>query len=165
MLPVMFIRYFVEIDQPYDIVEVTLLDDPQRWIPGLASKAGAMSDALLAEVGFGTNGTRVEKKVLLRVHPPITFPSRLLLPIQWRPSSAHGLFPELHADLEIAPMGPRRTHLSISARYEPPLGVLGRTLDRAMLHRVAELTVKDFLDRTAAALSDAAAHTRRVEAG
>ena len=155
MLQRMFIRYFVEVDRPFDEVEVTLLDDPQTWIPGLASKAGALSDSLLAEVGFGTNGTRVEKQVLLTVHEPIAFPTRLLLPIEWRPSSAQGLFPELHADLEIAPLGPRRTHLSISARYQPPLGLVGRTLDRAMLHRVAELTVKDFLDRTAVALSAA----------
>jgi hypothetical protein len=160
----MFIRYFVEIDHPYEVVEATLLDDPQRWIPGLASKAGALSDALLAEVGFGSEKTRVEKKVFLEVHPPIAFPSRMLLPIEWRPSSAQGLFPELQADLEVAPMGPKRTHLSISARYEPPLGLVGRTLDRAMLHRVAELTVKDFLDRTAAALATAVG-ARQVEAG
>jgi hypothetical protein len=152
MLQRMFLRYFVEVDRPFDEVEVTLLDDPQRWIPGLASKAGALSDSLLAEVGFGSNGARVEKRVLLTVHDPIAFPTRLLLPIEWRPSSAQSLFPELHADLEIAPLGPRRTHLSISARYDPPLGLVGRTLDRAMLHRVAELTVKDFLDRTAVAL-------------
>jgi hypothetical protein len=166
MLSVMFIRYFLEIDQPYEIVEVTLLDDPQHWIPGLASKAGALTDALMAEVGFGSDGTRVEKTVLLEVHPPIAFPSRVLLPIEWRPASARGLFPELQADLEIAPLGPRRTHLSISARYDPPLGLVGRTLDRAMLHRVAELTIKDFLDRTGAALTAAAAAgAPRVEAG
>ena len=153
MLHPMFIRYFVEIDRPFDEVEATLLADPARWIPGLASKAGALTDALLAEVGFGTQRTRVEKKVFLEVHEPIAFPSRLLLPIRWRPSSAQGFFPELNADLEIAPIGPRRTHFSISARYEPPLGLVGRTLDKAMLHRVAELTVKDFLDRTAIALA------------
>lgn len=162
MLSAMFIRYFVEIDRPFDEVEVTLLDDPQRWIPGLASKAGALTDALLAEVGFGTQRTRVEKRVFLEVHPPISFPSRLLLPIEWRPSSAQTLFPELHADIEIAPIGPRRTHLSISARYEPPLGLVGRTLDRAMLHRVAELTVKDFVDRAAAILA-APTDDRKVE--
>jgi len=30
---------------------------------------------------------------------------------------------------------------------------MGRVLDRAMLHRVAEATVKDFLDRLGSALS------------
>jgi hypothetical protein len=29
----------------------------------------------------------------------------------------------------------------------PPLGALGRAIDRALLFRVAEATLKDFLDR------------------
>ena len=44
-------------------------------------------------------------------------------------------------------LGEDRTQLAISARYRPPLGVVGRTVDRVLLHRVAEATVKDFLDR------------------
>jgi len=35
----------------------------------------------------------------------------------------------------------------MSARYVPPLGALGRVIDRAVLFRVAEATIKDFLDR------------------
>jgi hypothetical protein len=35
----------------------------------------------------------------------------------------------------------------MSARYRPPLGMIGRALDKALMHRVAEATVKDFLDR------------------
>jgi len=38
-------------------------------------------------------------------------------------------------------------------RYQPPLGVVGRTIDRVLLHRVAEATVKDFLDRVGAAIA------------
>jgi hypothetical protein len=32
------------------------------------------------------------------------------------------------------------------------MGLLGRALDRALLHRVAEATAKDFLDRVGEAL-------------
>ena len=56
------------------------------------------------------------------------------------------------ADLEVAALGPDRTQLSISGRYRTPLGLLGRAMDRALLHRVAEATVKDFLDRAGEAL-------------
>src|SRR5205823_391448 len=153
----MFIRYFLELERPFDEIEVTLLDDPGEWLPGIAVKTSALTDSLLAEVGFGIQHTRIEKRVLVTVHPPITFPTRLILPIEWRPASGQGLFPKLLADIEVAPLGTRRTHLSISARYDPPLGLVGRTLDRAMLHRIAELTVKDFLDRTAVALAAASA--------
>ena len=151
----MFIRYFVDVEVPFDEVEVRLLNEPGRWIPGLATKASDLSEALLAEVGFGGDHTRVEKQVVIELKQPIAFPTRLLLPMEWRPSSAQSLFPVLDADIEIAPLGPNRTHLSISARYDPPLGFVGRALDRALLHRVAEATVKDFLDRTAEALAAA----------
>ena len=35
----------------------------------------------------------------------------------------------------------------MSARYVPPLGSLGRAIDRTVLFRVAEATIKNFLDQ------------------
>ena len=75
------------------------------------------------------------------------FPSKTVLPMSWRPIGMEGLVPSLEADVEIASLGPRRAQLSISGRYEPPMGALGRAIDRALMHRVAEATLKDFLDR------------------
>jgi hypothetical protein len=74
-------------------------------------------------------------------------PGKTLLPLSWRATGPERLFPSLEADLEIATLGRSRTQLSISARYRPPLGVVGKALDRVLLHRVAEATIKDFLDR------------------
>lgn len=67
--------------------------------------------------------------------------------MSWRATGPDRLFPQLDADLEVAALGRGRTQLSISARYRPPMGAAGRALDRALLHRVAEATIKDFLDR------------------
>jgi hypothetical protein len=72
----------------------------------------------------------------------------------WEATGPDGLLPTLDGDLEVAPMGPYRSQLSISAMYTPPMGAFGRALDRALLHRVAEATVKDFLDRVAATMTD-----------
>ena len=52
----------------------------------------------------------------------------------------------------------------MSARYVPPLGAVGRAIDRAVLFRVAEATLKDFLDHVAEALS-AQARDEDVTAG
>jgi hypothetical protein len=71
----------------------------------------------------------------------------------WKASGSGRLFPKLEADLELAPLGPSRTQLAISARYRPPLGTVGRAIDRAALHLVAEATIKDFLDRVAERLT------------
>lgn len=73
--------------------------------------------------------------------------------MSWKPAGLDSLLPRLDADIELGELGPERTQLSISARYTPRFGSLGRALDRALLHRVAEATVKDFMDRAARSLS------------
>ena len=64
------------------------------------------------------------------------------------------VFPSLEGDLEVAALGPDRTQLAMSARYRPPLGGVGRAIDRTLLHRVAEATVKDFVHRVRQAILD-----------
>jgi len=129
-----------------DRVEEALLRDPHAWLPGLAGKANFHGDALLAEVGFGDD-VRVARTVAIEFGEPVKMPSKTVVPLRWTATGASGLFPALDADLEIAPLGPHDSQLAMSARYVPPLGAIGRAIDRAVLFRVAEATLKDFLDR------------------
>lgn len=142
----MFVRYYLDLALPFGIVETAFLCDPAAWLPGVAEAADVQGDRLLAEVGFG-QGHRIEKRIEIEVGEPAHLGGTTLLPMTWKATGADSVFPALEADLELAPMGPDRTQVSISARYRPPLGRLGRALDRALLHRVAEATIKDFLDR------------------
>jgi len=66
----------------------------------------------------------------------------------------------MSADLEIAPLDAELTQLTLRGRYEPPLGAVGRRLDRLLMHRVAEASVRAFLGRLVATLS--AAETARL---
>lgn len=144
----MFLRYFLDLPFPFEEVEPSLLDSPDTWVPGLARDAEDRGERLLAEVGFPVDDERrVRKEVIIELGTPYRIRSKTLLPLTWKATGARGLFPSLDADLEIAALGPNRTQLSISARYKPPLGAIGRVLDRTLLHRVAEATVKDFVDR------------------
>ena len=61
-----------------------------------------------------------------------------LLPLTWEPVGLEEVLPRLDANIELGFLGEDRTQLAISARYRPLLGVLGRTVDRVLLHRVAE---------------------------
>jgi hypothetical protein len=142
-----FIRYFLDIGLPIEEVERRLLASPAAWVPGLARDAESRGQRLLAEVGFQTKERRVDKEVEIELGEPYRIPSKTLLPMSWKATGPESLFPALEADVEIAALGPNRTQLSMSARYRPPMGVVGRALDRTLLHRVAEATVKDFLDR------------------
>lgn len=148
----MFARYFVELPVGADRVEDVLTDaTSDDWLPGIARDANHRGDVLLAEVGFGDD-VRLARTVAIELGELVRMPSKTVVPLRWQATGAAGLFPALDADLEIAPLGPHRTQLAMSARYVPPLGALGRAIDRTMLFRVAEATLKDFLDRVGEAV-------------
>jgi len=142
----MFVRYYLELPVSFEEARDTLLNQPQDWVPGLAEEAEGRTNSLLVEVGFGPAGRRVGKRVEIQFGRPYELASKVILPLTWRATGPEALFPSLEADLEVAPLSRYRTQLSVSARYRPPLGALGRLIDKTMLHRVAEATIKDFLD-------------------
>ena len=147
----MFARYFIELPMSPRQVTDALARDPEEWVPGLAEQANHVGDTLLADVGFGER-VRIARTVVLELGEPITMATKTLIPLRWEATGPTGVFPSMEADLEIAPLGAVTTQLAMSARYVPPMGAVGRAMDRAMLFRVAEATLKDFLDRVGRAL-------------
>lgn len=147
----MFARYFVELPIDPQRVERALMGAPADLLHGLASDANHRGDLLLADVGFGGR-VRVARQVAVELGPPVHTAGKTVLPLRWTPTGAAGLFPALEADLEVASLASNRTQLAMSARYVPPLGSIGHAIDRAVLYRIAEATLKDFLDRVADAL-------------
>lgn len=143
----MFVRYFVEIPLPAARVE-TLLGLAGAWLPGAVAGAERHGQALLDRVGMGAVRPARERPVEVEVGRAVRFPSKLALPISWRPADGAGLLPALDAEIEVATLGPGETQLSINGRYTPPLWLVGTT-DRLLLHRVAEATCKHFLDEVA----------------
>jgi len=67
------------------------------------------------------------------------------LAIRWEATGpAGGLFPVLDADLRLASTGDQVTLLTMAGAYRPPLGPLGEALDRVILHRIADATIRHF---------------------
>jgi hypothetical protein len=155
-----FIRYYVELAQAMPDLERLLLQAPASWLPNLAENADERGQRLLTEVGFPMDGHRIVKRVSIGVGASVRSSVRTWIPISWQATGPGGLFPVLEGDLEIARLGAERTQLAFSARYRPPLGLIGRTVDRALLSRVAEATIKDFVDRIAERLDAQAAAAR-----
>ncbi|HEY8736946.1 MAG TPA: hypothetical protein VIO62_07865 [Candidatus Dormibacteraeota bacterium] len=145
----MFIRYYVELAHPMPNLERSLLQAPSSWLPNLAENADVRGQWLLTEVGFPMDGHRIVKRISIGLGDPVRSSARTWIPISWQATGPSGLFPVLDGDLELATLGAERTQLAFSARYRPPLGLIGRMVDRALLSRVAEATIKDFVDRIA----------------
>ena len=148
----MFLRAYVELHLPIAKVEEALLRTPAEWIPRLASSAEEHGDQLLAEVGFPVSALQLGKRVEIELGPAVRTPGRTWLPVSWRATGPGGIFPTLEGELEVAALGPHLSQLGLSARYKPPFGLVGESLDRALLHRVAEATVRDFVERVASVL-------------
>jgi hypothetical protein len=157
----MFLRYFIQLPLPAQQVEQALLASPATWLPHLADQAGTRGEALLAEVGIGPAGRGLRKRVQVELGPVVRQPSRTTLAMTWAPTGAGALFPVLEAELEVGALGAGRTQLALNASYRPPLGTVGHAIDRALLHRVAEATIKDFLDQTGQAIQHLTDSRRR----
>jgi hypothetical protein len=160
----MFVRYYVEMPLPAAQVEPALLTYPAEWLSSMAGAAQEHGDGLLTAVGVGPLGPRLSRRVTIQLGEPVRFPSMTSLLLTWEPVGLEGLLPCLDATIEVGPLGEDRTQLAISARYRPPLGVVGRAMDRVLLHRVAEATVKDFLDRLGRAITDQATTDADIQA-
>lgn len=119
----------------------------ENWIPDLAKHANGDGEKLLSEVGFNLGKRRIGRRIKVNIGAPETAAGLMFLSIRWRAATDTGLFPTLDGALEVAAMGSAKTQLGLSANYEPPLGLVGKMADRALFHRVAEVTVKDFLER------------------
>jgi hypothetical protein len=159
----MFIRYFIELSLPVVKVEEALVGSPAGWLSAMAGEAQARGDGLLGEVGVGPR-TRLRRSVRIHLGEPVHYPSMTSLPLTWEPVGLDGVLPQLDANLELGSLGEDRTQLAVSARYRPPLGVVGRAVDKVLLHRVAEATLKDFLDRLGEAITDRAMANADIQA-
>lgn len=93
------------------------------------------------------------RDVRLEIGPGTVNNTGLVFPFHWVATSAEAMFPELDADLILTHSGRGHTHVTLKGTYHPPLGAIGRLVDRAGLGRVAEATVTNLLEGLAAALS------------
>lgn len=160
----MFLRAFVEIRVPAAAAAAVLRRLPQALVESFAEEAIDHGHTVLTEVGVPlgrsipsegghtTTRWRLGKQVQIELGDAVEVPSRTWLPLTWKPTSAEAFFPALEGELEAAPLGKELTQIGLSARYKPPFGLLGTTLDRMFLHRVAEATVQDFVQRVATAI-------------
>lgn len=154
-LRAMFIRHDVHVDQSAYRCRRELLEPAERWLPASVTRV-AGERRFLARVGFDAAAARISKQVELTIGPPTMEGDWLVIPLAWRATGPSQLFPVLDGKLAVQPGGPHSSRLSISGTYQPPLGALGREVDGAMLHNVAEATIKDFVEGVAARISELA---------
>lgn len=146
----MFVYTYTHVAAPVEEVEeqvLALLGRLEAWA------ASAYRDGEELRMKIGVAGSRLAAKaVRVRVGSPQQKAEGTTIPLTWDATGIPGLFPTMEADLVVAAVGPEMTQVALRGMYTPPLGALGRVLDRALLHRLAEASVKRFVDSIAGEL-------------
>lgn len=145
-----FVRDFTYVEVPFTHVATALAGAGS--LDQQAHAAVEAADRFLAIIGPLGSAPGLSKAVVVTVGQPHEQGDGLAVPIVWTATGPRALFPSLEGDLELAPAGPQRTQLTLLGTYTPPGGELGRLLDRYVLHRVAEATIRSFLTELARSL-------------
>ena len=139
---------------PYPSMAVTrILTDPRHhWTVSLDGDGKTE----LAKAGVKVANVPIYKHVRLQLGSSRVAAHResVMLAVSWTAVGGPPLFPSMEGTLHAEPYGSQSTRLTLNARYDPPMGALGNLIDRAMMHRIAQSTMQDFVLRLAAALTD-----------
>lgn len=130
-----------------------LMAADREWLAPLAAAAMSEGEALRLRIGPLGAVPLLAKTVSLEVGEPLTRDEVTVVPLTWKATTTPGLFPVMSADLEVVALDAELTQLTLRGRYEPPLGAVGRRLDRLLMHRIAEASVRSFLGRLVATLT------------
>ena len=144
----MFVQHSVHLEHPVKEVSQALMEGPQRWFPRLKREN-------VASIGLHVAGLPVRKDVEVEIGDPVKTSTWAVVPLTWKATGPEGLFPKMTGKIEVAPSGKAETRLTVSGMYEPPLGKLGEQLDEALMHNIAEGTVRELAEQIAARLESA----------
>ncbi|HYM97826.1 MAG TPA: hypothetical protein VET26_11020 [Candidatus Sulfotelmatobacter sp.] len=144
----MYVQHSVHIEHPVKACSEALMEGPKKWFPSLGGKN-------VSKVGVRVAGVPVRKRVAVEIGEPVKTSTWTVIPLTWKATFPEKLFPEMTGKIELAPSDKEVTRLTVSGMYQPPLGSLGRQIDEAVMHNVAEATVKELAESIASRLEKA----------
>ncbi len=136
-----FVFDFVHLSVNFDDVIAEVEKENAKWLG--ASAAHALSaQRYMTRVG---PGGILSKKVDIRLGDPRRALGAMLVPICWMATATPFLFPRLEGDVEFSELDPGHVRIALRGSYRAPLGSFGEAIDKLIMHRMAESTVRAFL--------------------
>jgi len=135
-------------------VAQTRLENLIRGSRLISASEDAYGEGITGLMPVGAGGPAgLSRLVHVQFRDLVTRGEAVVLTLRWEATGpGGGLFPALDADIRLTADGGQATLLRMDGAYRPPLGGLGVVLDRAILHRVAALTIRSFVGRVADAI-------------
>lgn len=127
------------------------------WLSTASGDAYSDGLAGLIRVGPFGNVLGASKLVKVSLLEPVPHDDVMVLALRWEATGVAGrLFPVLDADLTVTAADLGHTLMKLDGAYRPPLGAAGATLDRVILGRAADATIRSLLTRIADAVASPA---------
>lgn len=73
---------------------------------------------------------------------------KFVIDLEWKAAESENMFPTMMAQLYVFPIKENSTQLDFRGEYEPPMGLVGKAIDIAMGHKIAEGCVRHFVEET-----------------
>lgn len=153
--PVRFFRDFVEIDLDWEVGAKLLIEQAHAWLGELATGAALAREPMRAKIGLKAGGI-LAAKVTVTIASPSRGRDGVTIPLTWVGASSSWLFPRLDGLLGLSKIGTGQSQLWLEGSYRAPFGRPGQLMDQAVMHRVADSTIRGFLDRVANSLIELA---------
>jgi hypothetical protein len=148
------VRSYDYVNHPYDRVRDALRRDALTVFQSATTTAVARAQSVATElrVDFGGIAIKADVKIHIKnieeIVDTIPAPTARLL-LEWEAATRPGLFPVMQAELLIYPLTPTETQLDFLGHYEPPFGVVGKTMNAVVGYRIAEVSVHRFVSDVA----------------
>jgi hypothetical protein len=150
------------VNRPFDAVRDALILDAVGLFERGTKSATTRAHSLVSNLKVSVAGIDVGKDIVVKVtsvRPHDEAPGHMAkdavsFDLEWAAETSASLFPAMKATLVAYALGANETQLDLVGHYEPPGGVLGNAADWLVGHRIAEASVKRFLDDVAGRLSE-----------
>lgn len=145
----MLVHYFSYIEGTLEQVAAALTrstGEMSAWVQVAYRHGEALRTGITPGMGIPA------KEVELTVGSPTRRRGIVIVPLVWEATGPGVLFPTMEADLLLEPLGEDLVQVTLRGSYRPPLKAVGRLLDRALMHRLAEASAKSFLDQLCGAV-------------
>ena len=142
-------------------VEVPMASDRDRvlgpegngWVTLVDRATTDGKDAGRIRLGLRGDRSLVSKTLHVEFSPPVDRAADIVVGFTVTPVGMRPLFPSVSGELEMNPAGSGSTMLTIHGRYRPPLGAVGRLLDRSLARRAAQRALHSLIRQVASHLS------------
>ena len=159
------IRSYDYVNQPYDRVRHVFREDAVTVFQTATKSAVSRARSVAAELHIDVGGIGVKADIKLSVNnideKVDAFPApSTRVQFEWEAANMPGLFPLMKAELSIYPLTPTETQLDFLGYYEPPFGVVGEAMNAIVGHRIAEASVRSFVNDVAGYLRQSLSQQR-----